>query len=263
MNVGRWHGPRLAGLLLAGAAALAGCKSDAFDPWLGPRRPQEGAERYLATRPDLSELDKRRLLQGQPIAPALLADLARSPSREVRSLVATNPATAPDTLATLAADRDIGVRQYLAPHPRLPRPQLERLLADPSSLVRDAAIASPSWSVEELWAMHRRGLDRAAIASNPNAPADLLMALSRGPASPMLNYQLARSPHITPEIEALVLAEKDDDTDKLTLLNNPRLSCATLRRLTHDSAAHIARAARFTLERRQQKAGAGCGTEGP
>jgi hypothetical protein len=263
MNAWRWRGPRLAGLVLAGAAALAGCMGEAFDPLLGPRRPKEGAERYLATRPDLSEFDKQRLIEGRPIAPALLADLARSPSREVRAFVAVNPATPPDTLAALAADRDIGVRQYLAPHPRLPRPQLDKLLADPSALVRDAAIASPSWSVEELWAMQRQGLDRAAIASNPNAPADLLMALSRGPASPMLNYRLARSPRITPEIEALVLAEKSDDTGKLTLLNNPRVSCATLRRLTQDSAVHIARAARFTLERRQEKTGSGCGTEGP
>lgn len=242
----------LAAPVLAGASALAGCVNDAFDPWLGPRLPQAGAERYLATRPDLSDLDKHYLLEKRPIAPAVLAELARAPSREVRAYVAMNPAAAPDTLVALAADRDTGVRQYLAPHPRLPRPALQRLLSDPSALVRDAALASPTWSVEELWALHRQGHNGAAIAGNPNAPADLLLALTRGPASWMLNYQLARSPQITPEIEAFVLAQKSaDGTAKLTLLANPRLSCPTLERLARDPTPEVARSAQYGIEQGQ------------
>lgn len=242
---GRWW---LAGFVLAGAGALSGCMNDAFDPWLGPRRPREGAERYLAARPDLSDVDKHRLLDMQPIAPALLAELARSSPREVRAYVAMNPATPADTLAMLAADPDVGVRQYLAPHPRLPRPQLQQLLADPSPLVRGAALASPSWSAEALWTLHRQGHDRAAIARNPNAPAELLMALTHGPPSPMLSYQLARSPQLTPEIEAFVLAQREaGSTAKLTLLDNPRLSCPTLERLAGDPDPQVAQRAQRHL----------------
>ncbi|AOS80466.1 MULTISPECIES: hypothetical protein [Hydrogenophaga] len=254
----RW----LSGLVLTGAlAALAGCINDAFDPWLGPRRPREGTERYLSTRPDVSESDKYNFLQRQPIAPELLADLAQSPSRDTRAYVAMNPATPADTLVALAADPDIGVRQYTAPHPGLPRAALLRLFADPSALVRDAAVASPVWQAEELWTLYRQGHAGDAIAGNPNAPAALLMAIARsGRGSSLLGYQLARSPQITPEIEAFVLAS-GSGTDKLTLLNNPRLSCPTLLDLAKDPEPHIAQRARETAEERDS-AGRRCRVKG-
>jgi len=259
----RWFGWRgLAALVLAGSGALAGCINDAFDPWLGPRRPREGTERYLASRPDISESDKHHFLQRQPIAPQLLADLARSPSRDTRAYVAMNPATPVDALLALAADPDVGVRQYTAPHPRLPRTAVQRLLTDPSALVRDAALASPVWQAEELWTLYRQGHAGDAIAGNPNAPAALLMAIARsGRGSSLLGYKLARSPQITPEIEAFVLA-RGTGTDRLTLLNNPRLSCPTLLGLTRDPEPHIAQRAQETVEDRD-RAGRRCRTEGP
>lgn len=254
----RW----LVGLALAGAGALTGCINDAFDPWLGPRLPREGTERYLATRPDLSDLDKHKLLERRPIAPALLADLARSPSRDTRAYVAMNPATPADTLVALAADPDIGVRQYAAPHPRLPRPALQRLLVDSSALVRDAALASPVWQADELWALHRQGHDGIAIAGNPNAPAALLMEIARrGQASSMLRYQLSRSPQITPEIEAFVLANERGGSDKPTLLDNPRLSCPTLLSLASDPDPRVAQRARDAIGQREGT-GRGCAAKG-
>ncbi|HSX95212.1 MAG TPA: hypothetical protein VLG41_19970 [Hydrogenophaga sp.] len=259
----RWCGRRrLVGLVLGGIGALAGCTNDAFDPWLGPRRPREGAERDLATRSELSDLDKYRLLEKQAIAPALLADLARSPSRAIRAHVAVNPATPADTLVALAADPDIGVRQYTASHPHLPRSALQGLLSDPSALVRDAALASPVWQAEELWTLYRQGHNGDAIAGNPHAPAALLMAIARrGRGSSLLGFQLARSPQITPEIEAFVLAGGSGGTDKLTLLRNPRLSCPTLLSLASDPQPHIAQRAREAIERRHS-AGQGCRVKG-
>lgn len=249
---GRWS---LAALVLAAAGALMGCTGDAFDPWLGPRLPREGAERYLAKRPDISDFDKHEFLSERPIAPALLADLARSPAREVRAYVAMNPATSADTLVALAADPDIGVRQYTAPHPSLPRSALQRLFADPSVLVRDATLASPLWSADELWSLYRQGRYAHYIADNPNAPAALLMEIAHsGRGSPMLHYQLARSPQITPEIEAFVLAS---GTEKPTLLSNPRLSCPTLLSLAKDPEPLIAQHARETIELRD-RAGQRC-----
>ena len=272
-NLGQRAARMLKGLILACAAALSACANDPFNPWVGGPWPQPGAERYLDTRLDIADEDKTRFLDQQPIAPALLAELATSAWREVRALVAVNPATPPAVLNALAFDRETGVRQFATQNPRLPRTALLALLKDPREGIRLHALSSPAWSAEELAELYRQGYDAAWIANAPNASTQLLKTMARAPvintSAGLLYMHLALHPHIDPELEAILLAvdqhETRADRDNVwhSLAINPRLSCPSLRRLAQDSSAYVARAAQLALEQRRKKAGRGCEGEGP
>lgn len=247
----------LTGLAVGGALGIAGCSGDPFDPLLGPRRPQEGAERYLTTRPDIPDIEKYRLLHHKPMDTAWLVDLARSPSRETRTYVAMNPATPPQVLAALAQDPDVGVRQYVTRHPALPRASARQLLDDPSAQVRKDALAAPVWGPQELWALYRQGRSGHDIAANKNTPADLLLTIARANRDDLPVFGLAGSPNISPEIETMLLNSRSADIVKSSLAANPQVSCATLRGLLRDPEPAIGRIAERTLAQRQQ-AGRGC-----
>lgn len=57
-----------------------------------PRDPRPGAERYLLTRADIPASEKVALLDRRACGPWVLRTLADAPAREVRALVAANPA---------------------------------------------------------------------------------------------------------------------------------------------------------------------------
>lgn len=215
----------IACLAAGGAVWLAGCVGDPFDPLIGPRLPDEGAERYLRTRADIPDIQKYRLLQHEPVAAPWLIDLARSPSREIRFYVAMNPAAPPAVLEALAGDREVGVRQAVTRHSALPRASARQLLGDPSVLVRWDALASPVWSAKDLLGLIAQGHDAYGIARNPN---------------------------ITPEIEAALLSAPSAEGAKAALADNPKASCATLRLLQKDARPSIGAAASDALEERRR-----------
>ncbi len=83
----------ISALLVTGQiACVVACANDPFDPWLGPRLPYQGASRYLSGRYDIFEAEKRALLGYQSCSPETLKKLVDAPAREVRFLVAINPA---------------------------------------------------------------------------------------------------------------------------------------------------------------------------
>jgi hypothetical protein len=103
---------------------------------MGPRNPRPGAERYLATRTDIPESEKQALLNFKPCSVATLQDLANSPAREVRSLVASNPSSDETILEKLSNDTESGVRQYVVTNPNISTSLLEKLKNDPNETVQ-------------------------------------------------------------------------------------------------------------------------------
>ncbi|MCU1258540.1 MAG: hypothetical protein JWO80_1425 [Bryobacterales bacterium] len=107
-----WRPPGLP-LLLIAVLIQVSCVNDPFDPVMGGRNARPGAERYLRTRMDISVMEKRALLDYRACSISVLRGLAQAPSREVRSLVAVNPAVDEDILEELSLDKDPAVRQYV------------------------------------------------------------------------------------------------------------------------------------------------------
>lgn len=130
---------------------LAGCSKSAHDPYdpsIGPRNPRPGAERYLSGRSDISEAQKKALLDFQPCPTAILEKLADAPSREIRSLVAANPSVNESILEKLVTDPEPGVRQYIASNPNVPRSILLKLRDDPDANVKWSLQHNPEWARE-------------------------------------------------------------------------------------------------------------------
>ncbi|MEU5869587.1 hypothetical protein ABZ815_51080 [Nonomuraea sp. NPDC047529] len=108
---------RLAGNLACPAAAIDRLAHDP-DPWVA---------RAVAQAPALTE------------AAAVL--LAADPTPEVRAKLAGNPACPARLLAALAHQRQpVGVRSAVAANPATPPPTVQRLAADRSRTVREAAL---------------------------------------------------------------------------------------------------------------------------
>lgn len=131
---------------------LSGCSlgaDDPFDPSIGPRNPRPGAEAYLIGRNDISESQKKALLDLQPCTPETLQVLSEAPSREVRSLVAGNPSVDESILEKLITDKESVVRQYVASNPKAPLSILVKLKDDPDENVRWQLKRNPNWIEEE------------------------------------------------------------------------------------------------------------------
>lgn len=116
--------------------ALAACSPDPYDALLGPRNPRPAAERYLSSRPDISDADKNALLGFRPCSIDVLKALSEVPAREIRSLVAANPSADESLLTKMSSDKESGVRQYVATNPSTPGRILARLANDTNETVR-------------------------------------------------------------------------------------------------------------------------------
>lgn len=125
---------------------IVGCTfNDPYDPLMGPRNPRPGAEKYLSSRNDISDADKKCLLNFQPCSRESLKLLVDAPSREVRSLVAANLWADEAILEKLIRDKDSGVRQYVASNPKTPKSILLKLQNDTDKNVKWSLEQNPNW----------------------------------------------------------------------------------------------------------------------
>jgi hypothetical protein len=230
---------------------LTGCATDPFDPMFGPRNPNPGAARYLMTRNDISQADKNSLLEYQKCSVTTLRNLSSSPSKEVRALVASNPAAEEGILDQLSSDKDIAVRQYVGGNLNISRKTLKKLASDPEYLVRSSVVRNPNWTADEIRQMYRNNKEsHSKIAANPSAPPDVLKELTYG-SDYNINSSLARNPSIPPYVINR-LANDTEPSIRLVLAHNKALPISTLKRLANDPDARVRSAAVEQIELRKK-----------
>ena len=231
---------------------LAGCNLNPFDPMIGPRDPAPGAARFLMTRNDISETDKKSLMDQQKCPASVLWSLIDSPSREVRALIAVNPSADNAILDKLSSDPDTAVRQYVGANPNISRKTLKKLATDSERLVRSSVVSNPNWTADEIRQMHQdKNVAPSLIAKNPSAPPDVLKELTYGSDYNVLG-NLARNPSIPPYVINR-LASDSQPSIRLMLVDNKALPMSTLKRLANDPDARVRNSAVDKIERREQE----------
>ncbi len=150
----------------------------------------------LASRPTLPSDVATRIayhpwsLRDRPCAhPSLtldaLRDLARSPDRDTRRGVASNPATPPELLAVLVADHDPEIRKLAVGHPATPPACVPSELGDQLDELRERhPIHARAWKGPPGLAptaalgplVDQRSPSKGAWAGHPTFPAGLLAA---------------------------------------------------------------------------------------
>ncbi|BAJ27326.1 hypothetical protein KSE_14990 [Kitasatospora setae KM-6054] len=151
--------------------------------------------RRLAT---IAHESVRRAVVLNPAVPLDLLDRARD--GVVLKLGTALPpriaAADPDETERLAASPDPEIRRLLALRRDLPPHVRDRLADDPAARVANAIAPHPGLDTRQLTSMHRRHGRHVGpgIATNPNAPATLLRALTTGDHNVATLRALARHP---------------------------------------------------------------------
>ena len=240
-------GPIIVAVLLL---CLPACNP--YNPLMGGRDPLPGAERHLSTRNDISPADKLAVLGSKPCPPGVLAQLAESPSREVRSLVAANPSVDAATLEKLLRDKEPGVRGFIAMNEQAPHSILLKLMSDPDYHVRWMLPGNPRWRPDEIREMYARMCREemtsrpaftspSVFAGNPNTPPDILVKLS-GDDSYFVQAALAGNPSIPPTA-AKRLANSREPSIRRMLASNKAIPENLRRKLGSDpEVSHAAKA---------------------
>jgi Leucine rich repeat variant len=212
---------------------FAACKHDPYDPILGGRNPLPGAVRHLKTYPALPPESLQAILHQSPCPLDDLRMVVGSSSREVRSLVAANPAADAELLELLSQDKEVGVRQYVGTNPVTPRPILLRLRADPDANVRFCVPGNTAWTAQDLREMHLQGTAQPSVlAGNPSSPGDVLDALSTSD-SYFVQSMLVRNPSLT-VTAATRLAQVSDPSIRSWLARHPITPREVLEQLAQD-----------------------------
>ena len=229
---------------------LTACSSDPFDPWLGSRDARPGAEQYLRTRADIPASEKLALLNGIACSPSVLRTLADAPAREVRALVAANPAADRALLGQLAEDADSAVRQYVASNPATPRDILLQLRSgDADGSLQFSLLMNPNWTTAELREMFAEpNSPQLPFAMNRNTPPEILEQLSRSTEGTTRSW-LALNPSISPSI-ASTLSLDSDRVVRHGVATNPATPTSVLHRLQRDPEEWVSTAATNTLLQR-------------
>jgi hypothetical protein len=116
--------------------------------------------------------ERQKAAEDPNSAPALLVELARDQSWDVRQAVAWNDICAPAMLEQLAEDKVGLVRRAAAWHAACPPSNLEQLAQDPVHLVRIGVAANPSCPLPILERLLRDSDRQVAqlAANNQNLP---------------------------------------------------------------------------------------------
>jgi len=237
-------------LVCASGMLLGSCNRDPYDPLIGPRDPLPGARKYLATRNELSDAEKQAFLEIHPCSPALLAKMAETPSREVRSLAAESPSLDEVVVNKLIKDPEPGVRAFLGLNPKTPRWALLQLRNDPDPNVKWGIARNPNWTGEDLRKMYEdHSAAEALIAGNPSTPPDLLATLAKS-KDHAVQTALANNPKIPVEIVRWLFQEGNSATKKM-LVDNPATPRDIVERLAQDSDPDVGRFAKEFLKRQQ------------
>ncbi|TAL17940.1 HEAT repeat domain-containing protein [bacterium] len=224
-----------------------------FDPMFGPRNPVPGASSYLEKRADISPEQKICLLNCQPCDKDVLKLLSAAPSREVRSLVATNPSVTTDVLEKLSKDEDDGVRTSVAVGRNTPREILLTLLNDPDGTVRWSVPGNENLTESDIRELYNKKASLTMIAANNNTPVDILEQLAELSDS-SISMEICRNRNITDKIALFLLNDSKIDVNytPIGLVHNPAISDNILKILANNPRVEISNYANKYLEERKQ-----------
>jgi hypothetical protein len=188
----------------------------------------------LLTHPDD---DFRAWMAMESTSEAVLAQLSRDSSPEVRSCVAENPMTAGSLLESLSHESFPNIRAQVACHPNAPLAVVERLATDPSEIVCLAIIRREdvTSALLDVLAQHRLSTVHQAVAAHPRSSAD---ALERLAEVGDVNVSLAAHPNASPRL-LLRLSRSKDTTTRFTVAKNPNTPKALIHQLAQDEVSYI------------------------
>ena len=158
-------------------AALAVCVLMGGCNIAGPAAPEKNGRVNLERRGCAPELIAR-LIDGEALTPAEVAEFQSSGSADVRFLVARHPGVSGEQLDVSIASRDDFTRSGAARNRNLSAGQIERLTADASHTVYAGLAGNPALSDEELMRIREtRQPGDLWFALNPNCPEPVRKAI--------------------------------------------------------------------------------------
>lgn len=172
--------------------------------------------------------------------PHQLDALAFNDRAAVRTEAAQNPSTGPVTLTRLAADDSHDTQQAVLQHSNTGPEALSRLSRSDHSDIRYEAARHPVTDRHDLARIaadddYDNTMCRAAVAENPNCPADLLNQLSHDPDWPARSA-VARNRNTSPEtLDRLARSGGHGDVMSAAA-GNPNTPSSTLEHLSGDTS---------------------------
>ena len=161
---------------------------------LAARGHPDAVARNPSAPPDLLEMliedgYAREVARNHAAPAALLLELSKHPSAEVRLAVAHNSCAPPEALADLAREESMEVREALAFNHAMPAAALSAMAQDPSNAAAYALLAAvgahantPTETLHEL-SVHATSLIRLSVAGNSSTPPEVLEVLGKDPSA--------------------------------------------------------------------------------
>ena len=209
------------------------------------------AERVLRKRryAHLPKAEVARLLAYKACSPEVLDALVSSRSYNVRAVVARNPGLQERHITALLGDRNWEVRGCLALNPRVPWSHLETLLHDK----HDHPVAClgenpnvPSEILEQLYKDMRTDLRH--LLRNPKCPQHLLSGAARG-GEDYARAAAATNPSLPPDLMLVLAQDRDVFVRRALVYWNPKITQEALSVLCDDSDENVRKAALNRLGR--------------
>ena len=185
----------------------------------------------------------------------ILNVLATDHEEIVRKAVACNPLTPPSSLDTLSSDESLVVLEGLATNTSAPLKALTRISEIDSHKLKKNLAGNPAASPEILWKLLNEAENnwdgwaiREMIATNQNAPQDLLLELARLHVGKVW-INLAKNPN-TPQEAIVMIAERTAGTIGCepswpgALLSNPLLPLSFYERFADTTSKYVRRLVR-------------------
>jgi hypothetical protein len=182
----------------------------------------------------------RSSVAGNPSTPPETLQILAE-DKDLRSSVAENPSTPPETLQILAEDKDL--RSSVAENPSTPPETLQILAEDKDAWVRICVARNLSTPLETLQQLADDGdaLPHRGVARNPNTPLETLQQLA-GDGDERVRRDVAKNPSTPQEILQMLAGDGDGDV-RSSVAQNPNTPPETLQILAEDHTWLLARSA--------------------
>ena len=158
------------------------------------------------------------------LGPVMLSSLSNEKSSYVRSLVAKNPNTSPETLTKLANEDDYEVQLVVGKNPNTPIQALTKLSSSIYVYVQHSVAENPSTPAEilEKFSNEKSSGIKVSVAKNPNASRAILEKLASD-YWPVVRSAVAENTS-TPEDLLETLANDSRLDVKISVIMNPKIS---------------------------------------
>lgn len=219
---------------------------------IGKEHPAKKAIQKIALSNDPNALDKftrgndseerkhsiSTLMQYE-LGPVMLSSLSNEASTHVRTLVAKNPNTSPETLAKLANEDDYEVQLVVGKNPNTPIQTLVKLSSSIYVYVQHSVAENPSTPAEilEKFSNEKSSGMKVCVAKNPSTSRAILEKLASD-YWPAVRSAVAENPN-TPEDLLETLANDKLLNVKISVILNPKISERLMMKLASDENRQV------------------------